>query len=194
MSSLVLPVTSGLKMERSKSPEWKTITHVATSGKESRTAMMSYPRWSFSIQYEFLQQDTLKTELTAFIGFYNQLQGGYDTFLYDDPYDNTVTNQAFGTGDGTSKSFQLVRNMGGFIEPLKDLNSAPIIQKDGVTTTAYTIANGIVTFTTAPELNSVLTWSGTFYFRCRFKEDSLSFDQFMFQFWELKKIEFVSVK
>lgn len=194
MSNLILPVTSGLKMERTKSPEWKTITHIATSGKESRTAMMSYPRWNFSLQYEFLQEDALKTELTTFIGFYNQLKGGYDTFLYSDPYDNTVTAQSFGVGTGTATAFQLVRNMGGFIEPIKALNGTPTITINGTPTVAFTESNGIITFTAPPALNAVLAWSGSFYFRCRFKNDEMEFAQFMKQFWELKKIEFVSIK
>ena len=194
MSNLIFPLTAGLSIEKTKTPEWKTITHVATSGKETRTGMMSYPRWNFTISYEFLQQDTLKTELETFIGFYNQLKGGYDTFLFDDTDDNTVSNQIFAVADGTSTAYQLVREMGGFFEPIKNLHSTPTININGSPTLAFTESNGIITFTTPPAIGAVLTWSGTFYFRCRFKSDTLDFKKFMYQFWELKKIDFVSIK
>lgn len=195
MSNLIFPQNAGLKLERTKTPEWKTVTQVTASGKETRTAMMSYPRWHFSLDYEFLQQELLKTELTDFIGFYNQLKGAYDTFLYNDPYDNSVTDQAFGIGTGSATAFQLVRTMGGFTEPLNAINGTPIIKINGTPTVAFTLgATGIITFNTAPLLNDVLTWTGSFYFRCRMEDDTMEFNQFMKQFWAVKKINFVSVK
>lgn len=118
MSNTIFPQTNGLKIERTKTPQWKTITHVATSGKETRTAMMSYPRWVFSLSFEFLKDD-LTAQFATFAGFFNNLKGSFDSFLYLDPYDNTVTNQTIGTGNGTTKDFQLIRNLGSFIEPIK---------------------------------------------------------------------------
>ena len=193
MGSLIFPQTIGLKIDRTKSPEWKTITHIATSGKETRTSTMSYPLWKFSLNYEFLQQDTLKNELKDFMSFYNNLKGGFDTFLYKDPYDNTVTTQNFGTGNGVAVAFQLIRNLSSWVEPITDTETQNIYL-NGVLTTAYTILNGIVTFNTAPSNGVAITWSGTFYFRCRMSEDTMDFTQFMYQFWELKKINFISVK
>ena len=41
------------------------------------------------------------------MGFFLQLQGQFGTFLYTDPDDNTVTGQAFATGDGSTTSFTM---------------------------------------------------------------------------------------
>jgi hypothetical protein len=52
------------------------------------------------------------------MGFFLQLQGQFGTFLYTDPDDNTVTGQAFATGDGTTTAFTIERSLGGFLEPV----------------------------------------------------------------------------
>jgi len=51
----------------------------------------------------------------------------------------------------------------------------------------YTLGStGIVTFTSAPPLNSLLLWSGNFYYRCAFDEDGIEFAKFMNQWWTAK--------
>ena len=197
MSNLIFPQTIGLKMERTKTPIWKTIIHTTPSGKETRTAMMSYPRWQFVLSFEFLRDDTTTNELKALMGFYNALQGAFDTFLYSDPYDYHVTAQSFGTGNGTTTIFPLIRSMGTYNEPITNLNGNPSIYVDGVLktlTTDYTITNGVVTFVVAPASGKAVTWTGSFYYRCRFLNDTLDFKQFMYDLWENSKIEFISVK
>lgn len=68
------------------------------------------------------------------------------------------------------------------------------------TTTAVTLtditvsSSGLITFTNAPLSGAVLTWTGAYYWRVRFKDDKLDFNQFASNFWELKKMDFVSVK
>jgi len=56
----------------------------------------------------------------------------------------------------------------------------------------YTIGStGLVTFTTAPASGAALTWTGTYYFRCRFTKDQIEFDGFMQDLYELKKVEMI---
>ena len=194
MSNTVFPQSNGLKIERTKTPQWKTITHVATSGKETRTAMMSYPRWVFSLSFEFLKDD-LTAQFATFAGFFNNLKGSFDSFLYLDPYDNTATSQAIGTGDGSNKVFQIVRNFGSFIEPIKAVVGSPSIYLNGVLqSSGYTITDGVLTFTTAPSSGAIVSWTGQFYFRCRFLNDDIELSQFMYDLWEVKKVEFISIK
>jgi hypothetical protein len=45
-----------------------------------------------------------------------------------------------------------------------------------------------------PAAGHTLTWSGQFYFRCRFDHDEAEFEQFMSNFWSANRIEFTSVK
>ena len=198
MSNSIFPQFAGLKMDKTKTPEWKTIIHQAVSGKESRAAFMSSPIWNFQLSYEVLRADVAYKEIQQLISFFNQMMGSYDTFLYNDPYDNTVTNQSFGIGTGTQTQFQLVRNMYNWIEPIQNIQGTPTIKKNGTTLisgTDYTIgATGIVTFTIAPLSADVLTWTGQFYFRVRFVNDTQDFDQFTYNLWEVKQINLRSVK
>jgi uncharacterized protein (TIGR02217 family) len=195
MSNLIFPQTIGLKIERTKTPEWKTIIHRAVSGKETRTSLMSYPLWNFSVSYEFLRDEGLTNEFKNLVGFFNNMKGSYDTFLYLDPYDNIATNQAFAVGNGVDKVFQLTREIGTFVEPIVSVNGSPDIFINGtLQTSGYIIADGFVTFTSAPSNGAVMTWSGSFFYRCRFLNDMLEFKQFMYDLWESSKVEFVSVK
>ena len=197
MSNAVFPVMPGLGWSVIKTPKWKTVTQEAASGKEVRVALMSYPLWEFTLTFSVLRGAYGYSEMQDLAGFFLARQGMFDTWLFDDPTDDTVTLGSFGAGDGTTTAFQLTRSMGGFAEPVQNLNGAPLIYANGtlVSSSAYTVGStGIVTFATAPAAGVALTWSGTFYFRCRFLQDTAEFDQFAAQLWALKKLNFVSVK
>lgn len=195
MSNYIFPQSPGLKIERTKTPQWKTITHVAASGKETRTALMSYPRWKFSVSYEFLRSDEATAEYQSLIELYNNVQGGYDTFLYKDPYDYQVVQQTVGTGTGSLQDFQMVRSFGAWLEPVKEIIGIPNVYLDGVyQSSGYTVTNGLIHFNTAPSSGVVVTWSGSYYYRVRFMRDELDLKQFMYDLWESQKVEFISVK
>lgn len=56
--------------------------------------------------------------------------------------------------------------------------------------TDYTLStSGLVTFSTAPLANAVLTWSGSYYWRVRFKQDMQESDNFMYKLYSMKKVE-----
>lgn len=195
MSNIIFPTLAGLKWDRLKIPEWSTKVQRTTSGKEARVSFFSYPIWNFTLSFEFLRTDATIDELAALVGLFNQVKGSYDTFLFSDPYDNAVTIMPFGTGDGVTTQFQLTRAYGGAAEPIQNLNGTPHIYINAVETFAFTVgATGIVTFSSPPAIGSSLTWTGNFYFRCRFKNDTMEFNNFMVNLWENKKCEFVSVK
>lgn len=195
MSNAVFPVLAGLDWNVIKTPVWKTRIQEAVSGKELRAALMSYPLWKFSLSYTVLRANAANAELQTLMGFFNARQGMFDSFLYTDPTDNSVANQSFGTGDGSTTAFQLLRSLGGFTEPIQNVNGTPTIYINGTPTAAFTLGStGVVTFTTAPAPAAALTWSGNFYYRCRFLQDSSEFDNFMRDLWALKKLTFQSVK
>ncbi|MDA8095591.1 MAG: DUF2460 domain-containing protein [Betaproteobacteria bacterium] len=196
MSDVVFPVLPGLSWSVSKAPVWKTLTQQTVSGLELRAAMMSYPLWRFMLTYDVLRGDNINQELQTLMGFFLARQGSYDTFLYSDPTDNTVTTQTFGTGDGTTTAFQLLRGVGGYLEPIQNVNGNPSVYVDGVLQAgSYTIGStGIVSFTGAPPAGALLTWTGSFYFRARFMQDTAEFEEFMQDLWRLKKLQFQSVK
>ena len=59
---------------------------------------------------------------------------------------------------------------------------------------AYTIANGLVTFATAPASGAALAWTGYFGFLCRFDGDDLDFEQFMANLWKVDSLKFRSLR
>lgn len=197
MSNLVLPTLPGMTFPVEKTPSWKTIIQTATSGKETRIGYWSFPLWGWSLPFEFLRNDPANShdELWPLVGFFNLHFGAFDSWLFNDPDDNAVTNQAFGTGTGSATQFQLARTKGGFVEPVTNLNGSPTIKINGVVQgSGYSISNGLVTFTSPPANGAALTWTGSFYWRCRFKEDAITASKFVALIWELQKLEFVSVK
>jgi len=193
MTTPVFPTLPGLAWNNKKTPMWSTKTQKALSGKELRASYFSYPIWQFSLSYNVLRE-TGQAELQSLIGLFNQCRGSYGAFLYLDPEDNVVTDQAFGVGDGSTTQFGLVRTFSGFTEPVYAVNGTPIIKVNGTATTAFTQANGLITFTSAPASSAILSWSGSYYYRCRFLQDSMDFEEFLYKLWTAKKVEFVSIK
>lgn len=196
MSNAVFPALPGIKWGTTITPVWKTITHESVSGMELRTALMSYPRYRISLSYEVLRAGAVG-ELQALIGFFNQRRGSWDDFLWMDIDDCTAAGVGFGTGNGSKTSFAITRPFGGFTEPVQAFGGMPVIRVNGVQKSApsdFTIANGMVIFTTAPPAGAALTWSGQFYKCVRFQRDEAEFEQFLQDLWSLKKIELITVK
>lgn len=197
MSDAVFPSLPGLKWNIKRANLWKTLKQESVSGKEMSVALMTYPNRRYSLAYEVLRAGA-EAELQTLEGFFNARQGSHDTFLYSDPDDNAVTDQSFGTGDGSTTVFYLARTRGGFTEPVQALNGAPTIKVAGATKAApadYSIsATGVVTFTSAPANGAALTWTGSYYWRCKFLQDMAEFDQFLQDLWQLQRLEFRTVK
>jgi hypothetical protein len=59
---------------------------------------------------------------------------------------------------------------------------------------AYSIANGIVTFGTAPSASAALEWTGMFQFLCRFDDDTEDFEQVMQNLWTVKSLKLRSLR
>ena len=53
---------------------------------------------------------------------------------------------------------------------------------------------GQLTFTTAPASGAAVSATYSYYFRCRFFEDSMDFEKFMSQLWAAKSVKFISLK
>ncbi len=195
MGNAVFPVLPGLAWSVTKTPMWSTRIQPKVSGRENRAAYYSLPLWTFSLSYEFLRANA-KQELQQLVGFFNARQGRFDSFLYADPSDCAATGQLFGSGNGNTSKFQLVRSLGGFAEPVIALPGGLQVFVNGVLQPAVTVdaSTGIVTFAAAPAAGAALTWTGQFYFRCRFVHDSTEFENFMKDLWTAKKVELVSVK
>ncbi|WP_428421972.1 DUF2460 domain-containing protein [Methylibium sp.] len=196
MSQAVFPTFIGLKWGGVRAPLWRTTLRSTPSGREFSTRNMVTPRYLYKLSYEVLREKDGFNELLSLESFFNLRNGAFDSFLYPDPDDNAVTAHSFGTGTGSATAFQLVRSRGGFVQPVYDLVAAPQIYVNGtLQVSGYTVsASGLVTFSSAPANGAALTWTGSYYWRVRFKQDSTEFSQFLFNLWEAKTVELITRK
>ena len=190
----VLPYLPGQTPAVTKSPKWSTEVIRSASGRERRTSFWPYPLWQFELTYEVIRHRPTNDELTVFWEFFNAMQGQFGTFLFVDPSDCQISTPfPFGTGDGATTTFQLSRPLNSFIEPVYAA-AFPTVYVNGVYTPITGAPNGKVVFGAPPVGGAALTWSGFYYFGCRFLQDDLSAEQIVAQLWSGKSLKFTSLR
>ena len=204
--ALIFPALPGLAWSVTKSPTFQTRIQRAVSGRELRALDYPYPLWQFTLVFDFLRDNPAAgfDELRTLMGFFMLCQGAFGTFLFQDPSDDRVSGQQIGTGDTLKTVFQLQRTMGktlpggGFLEPIVAPNVVGAVYFNGIVQdpAGYSVDSmtGLVTFNTAPGSGLIITADYSYYFRCRFVDDSYAFENFMFRLWQLKKLTFISVR
>jgi uncharacterized protein (TIGR02217 family) len=189
VSNAIFPAFAGRAWPLKFSPEWSTKVLSSASGREVRAAFHATPVWSISMTFEFLS----RTDYVTLSGFFMAVRGKWDSFLVDAGPDSVAADVAFATGDGVTKGFQLSRSMGAFFEAVQNVASVSAIKAAGnvVAGSGYSVGStGIVTFVMAPASGAVLTWSGAYYYRCRFDQDAADFQEFMSRHYDLKSLKF----
>ena len=202
MAPPLLPTLPGLSWSRHKKPGFNTRVASHVSGREVRVPLMAYPLYEFEATYDGLTSSaTLFAGLQAsslqnLMGFFLQMQGQANTFLYTDPDDNTITGQFLGAGDAATRSFQFVRALGGFVEPVGWIIAINTVYLNGAVQSAgYSLAApNTLSFSTAPGAGVAVTADFTFAFNCRFLDDQMDFQEFMSNLWKLESMKFRSVK
>lgn len=193
----VFPPLGGETYPKKLTINWSSVKQDALSGRRSRFSLFTYPTHSYELPFSYLRSDS-NAEWQTLAGFINSVNGPVQLFGYADPDDNLAVNQEFAVGDGTTLGpFQLVRSLGGFVEPVFLLNGNPTIKVAGTLTTNWTVdAYGRVTFTSgnAPGSAAAVTWSGEYYIPCRFDEDSTDYNKFLAKIFENKALKFSSEK
>ncbi len=177
MSYVIMPpmpmsMSAGLK----KNPHFNSIRFKGPAGINAAVALKPYPTWEFEFSLDHItgHEHTAASTVAQMLGTFMATAGGANLFLFTDPQDNTVSGAQFGVGNGTSTAFQLSRNIAGAVDIIQNLNGSPSIYVGGTLTAPTSIsATGVVTFATAPAAGAVLTWSGSFYYLCRFDNDSI---------------------
>ena len=148
-----------------KTPTFSTEIQQSVAGREVRVQNFQNPIWEFTLSYEYLLNDPKfrdeneQTPLETLVGFFLARGGQFDDFLLNESdltgrlEDSVYSGQPIGVGDGTTKSFQVVRNIGGFLEAVQNpMNQTATVRVSGVAKvqgTDYTITNGLVTFVNA---------------------------------------------
>lgn len=218
----IFPTLAVQSFEVTKTQSFKSRVQRSVNGRTVVALDQAYPIWKFQLKYEVLRdrwdvrgghgaagpgtRDGVGLdELRTIMGFYSQQQGGFVPFLFDDPTDNYAYNIQIGTGNGSTTAFQLGRTLlsqslgygSGLFEPLRNPNNVDGIRFDDVFVgpDLYTVGadTGIVTFSPAPGNGVSIVADFSYRFLVRFSEDSMDFDYFMYQLWELKQLKFDSV-
>lgn len=202
MSQYLYPSLQGQSIEVTKTAIWKGIIQKVISGKEVRTRLWSYPLYGISLKYNFLTDKDFNinvsgidsSDFETLLSFYNMVGGTFDNFLYLDPVDYTVTDETIGTADNSETQFQLTRSILTWTEPIFAIKVITNIKVGGTPTTDYTVNDfGLVTFNTAPS-SGVITWTGEYYFRCRFAKEEIDFDRFLNNLYNCGSVDLITVK
>jgi uncharacterized protein (TIGR02217 family) len=196
MSQAIFPTLPSLAWSTFKRPTFSTRISKRTSGREVRAANYAYPLYEFELSYEVLRADAAYQELQQLLGFFLARQGQFDTFLFRDPTDYLVSSQVIGVGDGVTTVFPLLRNLGGWVEPIGQAANMPTVTVGGQPSSAWSIVEpNLLTFTTAPGVGQqVQVVNLEFYFVCRFLDDVHEYENWSNDLWLLKSCKFTSVK
>lgn len=217
MSNLLFPKIRGLAWSIAKTPTFSTEIQESLTGREVRVQNFQNPIWEFTLSYEYLLNDPRsrdengQTPLETLAGFFLARGGQFDDFLLNESdltgrlEDSVYSGQPIGIGDGSATSFQLVRNIGGFLEAVQNpMNQTAMVYVNGVAKTQgvdYTIANGLVTFSAAPAAGASVTADFIMLHRVRFHSGSsrsgkegIEFSNFYFNLYECREVQLISVR
>ena len=159
-------------------PQYTTTVVATASGFEQRNTSWAAARGSWNVASGLKKQ----LQLDALIAFFRARKGRAYGFRFKDWTDYKATGQALGTGDGTNKSFQLVKTYAsgpasetrvikkpvvGTVKPYL----AGVLQSSGWSVDTTT---GVLTFLTAPAVGVAVTADFEFDVPVRFDTDSMA--------------------
>jgi len=218
--NLVLPACVGWNFAKRR--KFSTTLQTPKSKRNPASAtLQTGVIFELELTYEFLKNAGLTySDDMEFLGsFYEACRGGYGWFTFDPSVLNLDTmavvqgvtalrNGFFGVGDGVTTTFPLWRSTsalgGGTVTQVELIQNVTVlggIYSNGslVSGSLYTQSNlnahagATVAFTTAPASGAVLSWAGNYSYLCRFAEDLLDAEEFMYQLWELKSLKLETV-
>lgn len=155
-------------------PKFDTTVHTSVGGIEQRVSNRPVSRGEWTIGYGLRTAGDWKPVLAL---HYAQ-RGSLYAFTFRDWSDYYVSNGGIGTGDGATKTFQLVKVYDvGVRQYVRNIyvpdSSTLTIKVNDVPTTAYSVSEGKVTFDTAPADGQVIVASFEFFVPVRFADDHL---------------------
>lgn len=202
MTLASFPVLPGIGWDIKKTPILSTRVLTAANGLEYRAQNWTYPRWKFSIPIPFMRQYLTYTEQQTLIGFILSQGGQFNSWAYNDPFDNNPVNQLIGSGNGSQLAFPLVRTIGGFTEPVLYCPTLTSVSVGGsvVSSSTYSLTqsgsygNDTITFNAPPANGVAILATFVFNFVCRFLSDENEFNNDLWNIWSMKSIDFESIK
>lgn len=209
MSNVLFPELAGLEWDTSITPMFNTKILTSINGRELRASFQAAPKYEISLSYAFLRENKGRKELQQLQGFYLERRGAFDSFLYKLPDDNQFDCSYI--GDGTTTTYQLYKMMydtplplGNTEEqtvavdpnmwnqtPAKSMWDANTSKRMWNTATAQITSDGKYILSQPVEAGIELNITGTYYYRCRFKDDTQQYVNFMHKLWKAGKVELI---
>jgi uncharacterized protein (TIGR02217 family) len=189
----VFPLLPGVTPDPEKAPSWSTKVLRASAGNERRTALWPYPIWNFTLKHEVIRDRPSLDEIHGVWELFNTVQGQFGAFLFLDQTDFLVTGQALGPGDGVTTQWQLMRSIRDWTEPVLAPFGVTVLV--GGAPVSFSLgAYGVVTLGSPPASGAPVTWSGGFFYPCRFTQDDLTLKRIASQLWSNDGLKFSSVR
>lgn len=118
----------GLAFNVHKKPMFNTRVSESVSFNSVRSMLADYPRWDFTLTFDYLEDLTGdNSALRRLAGSFLLAGGKAKPFFFEDPDDHIATMSHIGTTDGVTLQWDMLRDFGGFKEPVGAVNnSAPI--------------------------------------------------------------------
>ena len=181
-----------MEFNSKKTEMWDDVIVKKTgSGRRKTLSRRAYPDWA--IQVKFTGLDDAQVESIA--GFIAQQRGEFAEFLWLDPVDFQETAVRIGTGDGSTKQFQLLRNLADkFVFPVTDIVTGSLtVYVNGVAVTVSSVVDGLATLAAAPALNAVVTATFQYYWRVAFDGSKYSWVDPFFNLYKFETINMITV-
>jgi uncharacterized protein (TIGR02217 family) len=188
-------------------PERRTEIVALASGREERNARWAHSRRRYDAGYGIKTFEALSLA----IAFFEERRGMLHGFRWRDRLDHasavpgvaaTAFDQAIGTGDGETASFQLAKTYGGAFSPyarpiVKPVAGSVRIAVDGVELDddySVDVTTGVVTFDTPPGVGEAVTAGFLFDVPVRFNTDYLEVDLSAFAAGAIPKIPLIEIR
>lgn len=124
----VYPELIGLTYNTVAKPTFSNNIQTNTAGTETRTQYQAYPKWDFTLQYDYLpNEDPTASDFHSLIGFFMARSGGFEDFLFKAPDDYHVEGLDLGVSDGTTTEYDLVRPIGPYREPIGQVKGDSVV-------------------------------------------------------------------
>ena len=155
----------------SKQQKWDTEVYESASGRYRSLSNQLYPKWKISV----LIQPLTDAEARTLMGFVAARKGGYEPFLWKDAED--YHEQGTTLAKISNTVYQAVAKFGDYVEPVEYIEIVEVyVNGTKRATNTYTVANGYVTFNSAPASGATVTANYDYYWKVRFDDDGMGID------------------
>jgi hypothetical protein len=207
------PVLPGLGYSVHERPRFFNSKQPHSSGREVTVTFAQYPVWEFELTYNVLRGAPYpQQEYETLLGFFLKQNGSLTGFKYRHPRWNETTAQSFATTDGTTQQYApLLRSIGSgatiAMEPVGVIDDAQPFRlyRDGIlidpadATWGYTLVTTTpwaqaVHFNSVPAAGHVLTVDMSYFYFCKFADDTADFEEFMHRLYTVSSVKLQSKK